>query len=753
MTFIKNSVESGLDLTVHGSVGSFKIRKSNGGGNESVKVKYILSHVAFRLDGSHEDKLLKNLVPFRETFEVNELEFDQILQRDIDDSRVATSLIPYLLGEDSSGKVKIFPPIVVALLPMEEGKLADWYPEVKETVEPEPQNPRIRWHLQQSGEPGKEVFAFRQMSNDGKISAHDYAELKINSATSNLVIVDGQHRAMALLALHRNIKSWPDKASSYKSYYGIWSRKKLEGYDFSEISLPVMICTFPELDGTGTDVKVFEACRNIFLSLNKNAKPVSRSRNYLLDDNDIISLFLRDVLSEIKQNDVVGGAPLRLWNVELDAGQDRQSLSSPMALTGTMHLHFLIENWMLNPLDFSGLKSKRHHLSATYRLTHALRRLGATDKLGKQAAESTTRNAFSRPSADVLRNQFKQIYGSRIVFGLERFRPYWAHCKASSEVEKAVKQNVPEIHAVLFQGQGMARVFNDYLDKLSTKSKESKSVPKELDDTLRVFRDQRAQMEKYIAEFKKKRVARLLALNDNELEDKLTNRAISALTEQFDSTFTTSAFQASLFLSFFHMLEQFAGKQGVPSPADATIPVSELFEEYLDAVNRIFPTPSDNAKQKAAKAQKLLELFVGRVQKDGSRIDVVASSGNLRQLLVPGELKPDLWTRFRYLFLELWKTESAELGELIEHERKLVRQWLLRDLINRNIRVHCQTEGIDESELTTEVQRKIREDSWEQFKDAHTPLDVKIREKDFRDHLHGEGMTTDGDDDEIDGEE
>ena len=49
-----------------------------------------------------ECELASEMRPWREVFNVEELSFDELLQRDLDDSRVAHDLIPYLLGESGS---------------------------------------------------------------------------------------------------------------------------------------------------------------------------------------------------------------------------------------------------------------------------------------------------------------------------------------------------------------------------------------------------------------------------------------------------------------------------------------------------------------------------------------------------------------------------------------------------------------------------------------------------------------------------
>src|ERR1700733_2004774 len=65
----------------------------------------------------------------REIFKVEELSFDELIQRDLDDSRVAHDLIPYLLG-DTGQHARFFPPVLAVLVPKREGRsgIAPRYP-------------------------------------------------------------------------------------------------------------------------------------------------------------------------------------------------------------------------------------------------------------------------------------------------------------------------------------------------------------------------------------------------------------------------------------------------------------------------------------------------------------------------------------------------------------------------------------------------------------------------------------------------
>ena len=93
--------ESALNLTLKGSVGSFKVGTGRPGQN-SLEVKYFLTHVGLDFASGANQAVLDHMAPVRELFDFEELDFDEIMQRDIDDARVSSELIPYLLDATSA---------------------------------------------------------------------------------------------------------------------------------------------------------------------------------------------------------------------------------------------------------------------------------------------------------------------------------------------------------------------------------------------------------------------------------------------------------------------------------------------------------------------------------------------------------------------------------------------------------------------------------------------------------------------------
>lgn len=713
--------ESALNLPLKGSVGSFKVGTGRPGQN-SLEVKYFLTHVGLDFGSGSNEAVLNHMAPVRELFDFEDLDFDEIMQRDIDDARVSSELVPYLLDAKSADLIKLFPPIVVVVLPVQEtaNRPDDLYPKMFEETTPEEHGDAGKYILR-SGAIGKEVFQFEQPIMDGEPLAHDLVLFRLNTNRTRLVIVDGQHRAMALLALYRNLKDqWSDaKRAPFREYYAEWTSKYIREFQLSEINLPVMFCTFPDLaEGYEGEFDLKMAARQIFLTLNKTARKVSNSRNMLLDDNDLIAYLLRRCLSVIKQKDDRSPYSLRIFNVELDQFEDRMKITTPIALTGVNHVYYMIEHLMLNDRDsdVSGARPragkfyKRQDLD-TYGL---MQRLDGRNLLGAEMADTTRRKSFSVKAAHTLAKSFEGRYGHYIVSTFERFKPFETHSRAVLALETRLDTNEDrKLRPILFEGQGISRVFEAHRESLKQRLDNNEfetDVPK-IEELKRNLDATASRMEVAIDGFRQERVELYLKeVTDKgklRLDSEYHPNVVRLLNYLYENIFTTVAFQTALVCTFFGELER-AEKQ-LRAQAGGDIDTTAFYDEYIQQLNAFFSPGS------ASQFRKLVRLFHAELDGEINEWKVAGQRHTFRQVVYRGEMQPDQWPKYKYLLLEIWRPENEVLKSSIDAERTKCRAQVFKSLHDTYLKEYLNTNMKNPDDLEKEDYTKVFEESVQTF--------------------------------------
>ena len=137
--------------------------------------------------------LVESIAPVREVLDTTKMEFGALLQRDLEDYRVLHKLIPYLMNRRDYG-VSFFPPLLGVLLPFVDGQQSS-FPEVSTAISADDKG--LKTSDIQSGD----YFRLRRDANvNGELYVQRrMAELEWDRDKCRLVIIDGQHRAMALL--------------------------------------------------------------------------------------------------------------------------------------------------------------------------------------------------------------------------------------------------------------------------------------------------------------------------------------------------------------------------------------------------------------------------------------------------------------------------------------------------------------------------------------------------------------------------
>ena len=676
---------SALNLRLQGSSGRFQIGSDAA---KSLEVKYFLTNVGLALGQGANDHLLSELAPVREVFKTDELGFDELMQRDIDDARVTSELVPYLLDYQTAGLVKLFPPIVVMVLPKAHGedRPLRLYPVTSEHIETKDD---IETKIVRIGQAGSELLTLEQPVLHGQPLDHDRVRLSLNTHATRLVIVDGQHRAMALLAIFRNLQDqWSDaRRAPYKDFYAEWTPQVIGDFQLDHVQLPVMLCFVPELnEGTDHDFDLVRAARQVFLTLNKTARKVSVSRNRLLDDADLMAAFLRSTLEEIKGREAGDTSNMRLWSMELDQAADRVRIQSPTALTGVSHIYYAVEHLMLNSDDVHGLRARTGRYSTRTNLSDCLYRLDGRDLLGDDTADAMRRDLFSTSDEAILSKAFMEKYGQYIVAMFDRFGPYAIHNQAVNSLEMDLRKDADSrVHSLLFGAQGSLGVFLSHKQILTRRDD-----VEDIQELLTRVNELEQRVNNAVNQIRENRAKLFLQRALGETDPAIQSLK-SIVGDMYRNYFTSVAMQAAILGTFFGELEQANRTPGT------SITVESEYDAYLDAISRFF---SPTSKQGL---EGLIRVFGGEIapaSDDPWR--VVPSDQTFRRVVFSQEMQPDQWPKLRYLLLELWTPSNGVLNQQVSVEVIRCRQEVMKALFSRSRAHEASTQGIPEDDLTTD---------------------------------------------------
>lgn len=714
MATIISGGKSALDLHLDGTIGTFRVSTEDGK-SAGVEVRYLLTHVTLS-QNSAQNQLLSMLAPVREVFDLKQLEFDEIMQRDIDDARVSLELIPYLLDTSTSGLIKLFPPIVAVALPLKPtSKVPDtYYRKVTRTVNDYPDHPGVSEHRITAGGLSEEQFEFSQLYRGDK-PLSEGARLSLSKNNCTLAIVDGQHRAMALLALYRNLTGgWSDATRSpYEGYYKVWPDKEIRAYNLTELQLPVLICSFPQLDKDyDSDIDVIRAARRVFLTLNKTAKKVSDSRNKLLNDQDIVAECLRATLSQIKQLDVKDNTGLRIWNIELDQEGDRVKISSDVAFSGVSHLYHLTEHLLMSNSHARGIEAKGKVGAPRKRLDEAFLRLELKDQLTQEQRDVNTRVNYSDEIAAVIRDAWTEKYVPIIETILGKLHPFAAFSRATLNLnQELVGKRDAELLKMFFDGQATSRTFDDFRDGLNRRysDKEPNWTTPEIQETLARVNGVLNNRSDYVEKMHSNRALFLLEGMSSAAMKKLAPEGVilkpiqDAIDRLYDDIFTTVAFQTAAVCTYAE-----AAKEAFES-VDKAPP--EVLDEFVDALNSFF-RPKTMPQLKS-----MLSALIGELVDDAENIKLTLGGPTFRNIVLPGEMQPAEWPKYRYLLIELWKPSNEKLKAYIEEDRKKARVTVSKLLCSRRIAAYCNEQRISEADLSTEKVAEIRDRAKSNFEE------------------------------------
>ncbi|URN10787.1 hypothetical protein LUW74_37710 [Actinomadura madurae] len=407
--------------------------------------------------------------------EASSLDFSQLLQRDLDDHRVAVNLIPYLLRPEVASPA-FFPPIVAVLLPFHNNR-PSYFPTLAEPSIETIDN--AQWRLQRA----ESAFQVeRLLTQNGEPHPESLARLRWNQSDARLVVLDGQHRAMALLAIERtHTNSWQTTTGArFRSFYEAQVKRELRrhggDFDLGAIEVPVAVCWFPEK--TGADQEPHRAARKLFVDVNKEAKPPSESRIILLSDSELVNVLTRSMLGELRESQNHNAEYLPLYAVEYDNPEVNSSRPARWSVMTNIHLlKMAVDRCIFGPPKYlQNIKLKiMGRPSPPERDAFMREQLNIAELFGAEVEDggftyqrdSIGDREFPLGQSSVISSQFTQTWGRAMLTLLSRTAPYSAHADALTKFKNDwhVDDTFMSLaHDALFSGVGVYWTLRDSYD-------------------------------------------------------------------------------------------------------------------------------------------------------------------------------------------------------------------------------------------------------------------------------------------------
>lgn len=491
------------------------------------EVSYLMTKAKLKADTTPEGILTKHLAPVREVLDIKDLDFNQLLQRDLDDYRVATELVDYLLKPNFVGPA-FYTPILAAVLPFDGPNPVDYYPENQDNSITKIDD--VEWQQTQYGD------AFRVLkfwdSSIQRLHKINLGRLDFNSSRVKLVVIDGQHRAMALLAIRRTIdNNWKDGSTAYRYFYEQRINELLKNRPkelLENIEFPVCICWFPHPPSDNSSwPNPHKAARKLFVDVNKNARSPSKSRLILLSDFELTSILVREFLNHLRTKN----ARFPLHAIEYDYPQEKkeEQPDRKTALASILMLNNAIE-WALQGPDKhienvsskiskgkAGERDKKQRLHRELEIEQCLD--AEIDDQGingvvKFARGNLTNINFPKAAIPILIQQFWQGWGTVILHIFSDFYPLKCHIEALKDLEN--NWNATEDYGTLarnamFQGLGIYWTLKKDFDQWE-ENKKNGLVQQET-ETVKAWRAIQSKEEEFEAQRAKKLFQRSPKIN------------------------------------------------------------------------------------------------------------------------------------------------------------------------------------------------------------------------------------------------
>jgi hypothetical protein len=640
-------------LPAFGSYGEFAV----GSGTNQIRAQYLLTKIRPGQDGSWENQLAAQMAPWREIFAVEELSFDELIQRDLDDSRVAHDLIPYLLGETGQN-ARFFPPVLAVLVPKRHDRsgIAPYYPNLTGD---------------EKASSFADIFDFNKMEFGGQVSP--LGQVTYNPQRTAVVIVDGQHRAMAVLALHRQLnKSWG--ANAFAPYY---DHIQVKPEDVAHIELPVCLLWFPELTEDAEQLKssgidLISVCREIFTVVNRQAKQVSKSRELLLDDEDFAAFMMRRTLTEFKKRTNQGGARIYSFafgDSEADAGSQVMSGQLEFCSAVAIHKMHAATGFALPPA---------YNLTKTADVTDGRNTRNPSRPVELLVdSEAPAMNALSRRSAkkqspstvDAVTALIGDITDSIMLPFFDQLRPYAVHTEAMESLLEALNDATAKadpvqnkVRTLLFEGSGNRNVFIEHVGRLKEREKDlnerGEAIPPHLAQQIKYCDAVSSALTAREEEVKLKRAFLLFNIDPSSFATQSATdvEALETLQKRARAIFAATSTQAFQIGYLMAVLTQVEILLPLPAPYETRMQITKFVSKlFLRAFGAFFSVSTTKHRSLSGYvAEGRAKAFENK--ENGFR--GLLNSTNVK------ELSEKQWEFFRYVVFEVVNSRVASSAVL-----------------------------------------------------------------------------------------
>lgn len=429
--------------SLYGVWGIFKVPDS------SFTIKYFSSKVHSKDKATAT--ILNELKPMRERVRPENLkDMKSLLQRDLDDKRIATELIPYLQGKK---EIAFFPGVLAVLSPK------DFFILEKNIQYPKFTTSETEKRIKTSYD---ENWILEIIKVDKKDEPSAIAELRIDLSSTVIVVLDGQHRANSFKFVSGQFDTSANKI--YSTFYS-----ELTPTANYESELPI---TFIWFESNDQPVKANIISRELFIDVNNNAKRISRAREILLDDIDPIAVLTGLFYSFIARNIGFKHGELSMIHSDFDIPEDIAyskmnilSLTSPEIIFDIVDRLFFSSHRYLDLDKYEVSRDRKNN--ELDKIKQYLPKF--TENIQYNIIEDSEKEslAYNNQNELEIKEEFEKVLNPIIYRLLSELNISKIHLDVCKEINEKYNQNLTEEHLKIWNtvfcgGEGLYYTFNSY---------------------------------------------------------------------------------------------------------------------------------------------------------------------------------------------------------------------------------------------------------------------------------------------------